>query len=816
MIDARWFVGWCACDGELEEAGSVVAEQGPERGPALEPGAAGYALKRLLLGRPLISAQLTQEKLSNKVALGVLSPDAISSSAYGPEQMLVELLPFAGVAAFSVVLPITGAILVILVLVAASYRQVVMAYTRQGGSYVVARDNFGPRIAQIAAAALLIDYVVTVAVQASAGTVAVVSALPVLGPYSLEITIGAVVLLCYANLRGLREAGRPFAVPTYLFAVLVGAMIVIGLIKAIIVGLPVYDAAALPGAVPVHQESGLVAGATVLVLLRSFANGGSSLTGVEAISDTVSAFREPRGPNAAKVLLVMASTLGFLVAGISLLAYFTHATPYEAGYPSVVSQEAHAVFGNGAVGQVMFALIQAASALILYTGANTSFNGFPFLASFVATDRFLPRQLTKRGHRLAFSNGIILLTVLAVALLLFSGGTVTALVPFYAIGVFTGFAMAGYAMTKYHRTHREARWRRRLAINLAAAVLSSLVVAIFAIAKFTEGAWLVVVVFPILVLILMRLNREYRAEAAVLEHVTTHTSRPVRYARHKVFVLVDALDLATIEALRYAASLRPDEVTAVHFVIDAQAADRLRRRWDDADMTTTLRLIDVPDRRLARAARTLVADTIAAHPRTGVTVLLPRRSFAPLLGRLLHDRSADRIARAVSRIPQAAATIVPYDVQSRIRTAFPRLPEARLTAPAERLLARLGATRRGDPVDTHERPAPEPGTTAITAVSPGHTVTVEGRLHEITVNDNPADTTTPAVTGTLVDDTGSLTVTFSRGHADLEAGQLLRVTAQVHPEPPYPPLTLADPDYRILEDPENDFAGNQAEATDNT
>ncbi|TVT26437.1 APC family permease, partial [Amycolatopsis rhizosphaerae] len=306
----------------------------PGRQPVAVPESVGYILKRLLLGRPLISSRLHSERLSNPVALGVLSPDAISSSAYGTEEILIELLPYAGLAAFSLVLPITGIILFILILVTASYRQVVMTYTRAGGSYVVARENFGPRFAQIAAAALLIDYVVTVAVQAAAGTVAVVSAIPVLGPYHLEITIAVVVLLCYANLRGLREAGRPFAVPTYFFAGMVVLMIVVGLVRDFAGTLPRYDPAQLAGAVPVQQGNGLVMGATILVVLRAFANGGSSLTGVEAISNTVSAFRKPQGRNARKVLTVMACVLGFLVGGVSYLASVTHATPYQAGYPS--------------------------------------------------------------------------------------------------------------------------------------------------------------------------------------------------------------------------------------------------------------------------------------------------------------------------------------------------------------------------------------------------------------------------------------------------------------------------------------------------
>ncbi len=625
-----------------------------------------YLAKRVLLGRPLTTAQLRFERLSNPVALGVLAPDAISSSAYGTEEILLELLPYAGLAAFSLVLPITGVILLILVLVAASYRQVVSVYTRAGGSYVVARENFGPKAAQVASAALLIDYVVTVAVQTSAGTVAVVSAIPALGPLSLEITVGVVCLLCYANLRGLREAGRPFAVPTYLFVVMVGGMIVVGVVRALTTGLPVYDPAHLPGAVPMGQGNGLVMGATALVVLRAFANGGSSLTGVEAISNTVSAFQNPRGANARRVLTVMAAMLGFLVAGVSYLAFVTHATPYESGYPSVLSQEAHAVFGFGPLGTVLYGMLQFASALILFTGANTSFNGFPFLASFVAEDRFLPRQMTKRGHRLVFSNGILVLTALSVALLIITGGTVNALVPFYAIGVFTGFAVAGYGMTRYHLRHRQRGWRRRLVINLSAGILSTLVVAIFAVAKFTEGAWLVVVIFPLLVAGLIRLNQEYRAESAILDEVKGTAVRPPNIARHEALVLVNGVDLAVLEALRYARSLRTAKVTAVHFVLDTALAERLQQRWDEFDIPVPLRIIDCPDRRITRAAQKLVLETAAKHEGTGVTVVLPRRTYGTL-GRLMHDRTADQIARVISAMPEAAATIVPYNAKPRLR-----------------------------------------------------------------------------------------------------------------------------------------------------
>src|ERR1700744_5240681 len=649
------------------------------------PSSIGDIARRVLLGKPLITEELASEKLSNSVALGALSPDAISSTAYGPEQILIELLPHAGLAAFVLLLPLTGVILLILVLVTASYRQVVMAYPRAGGSYIVARENFGPKVAQVAAAALLIDYVVTVAVQSAAGTVAVVSAIPALGPHSLQITIGVVLLICFVDLRGLKEAGWQFAFAPYFFVVMVGLTIVVGVLRVVFGDLPVYDPGHLPGTVPVAQGDGLVVGATVLTLMRSFANGGSSLTGVEAISNTVDVFRKPQGRNARRVLTAMAAILGFPLAGGPFLAPVPHATPYLTEYPSVLSQIGRAVFGHGIAGDVFYILVQAATAAILFTGANTSFNGFPALARFVAEDRFLPGQLVKRGHRLVFSNGIIALTALSVGLLLATGGSVNALVPFYAIGVFTGFSMAGYGMTKYHLTHREPGWRRKLAINLSAGILSTIVVVIFAVAKFTEGAWLVVVVFPLLVFMLMRLNREYRAEAAILEMFRTDRPELVKYSRHQVFVFVDSVDLAVIEALRYGRGLRADELTAVHFMIDPAHAKQLRDRWDHFELDTSLRIVDCPDRRLSRASQLLVAKARDEHPRTNVTVLLPRRTFARLLGRVLHDRTADKISRAVSLIPDAAATIVPYDVESRVKLAYPDTFEQRVANEVDKI-----------------------------------------------------------------------------------------------------------------------------------
>jgi amino acid transporter len=776
----------------------VVTTTAGTAGKLRIPLSIGDIAKRVFLGKPLITEDLDSEHLSNPVALGALSPDAISSTAYGTEQILIELLPAAGLAAFALLLPITGVILVILVLVAASYRQVVMTYTRAGGSYIVARENFGPRVAQIAAAALLIDYVVTVAVQAAAGTVAVVSAVPVLGPYSLAITVGVVIIICYANLRGLKEAGRPFAVPTYFFISMITLTIVIGVAREIFGDLPVYDPEHIAGAVAVHQGNGLVMGATILVLLRAFANGGSSLTGVEAISNTVTVFRKPQGLNARRVLTAMACILGFLLAGVAYLAHVTHATPYAEGYPSVLSEIARSVFGHGLVGNILYVLVQTATAAILYTGANTSFNGFPALASFVAEDRFLPRQLMKRGHRLVFSNGIIVLTALSVALLVITGGSVNALVPFYAIGVFTGFSMAGYGMTKHHLTEREPGWQHKLAINLSAAILSTIVVGIFAVAKFTEGAWLVVVVFPILVFGLIRLNREYRAEAAILEMFRTDRPDLVKYARHRVFVFVNSVDLAVIEALRYGKGLRADELIAVHFMVDAAYAAQLRNRWDHFELDTRLRVVDCPDRRITRAAQLFVAKARDEARDTNVTVLLPRRTYAPLLGRLLHDRTADKIARAVSVIPDAAATIVPYDVQTRIEEAYPDRFDQKIVRELDKVEAWVSRGEDQD-IEAYEHPDPSRSVITVAGLIPGHRATFEGRVNQVEDTTEGRRTLRSVVVG---DNSGEITITFQAGRsgADIQPGQLLRITGKPR-QSGHRPISMADPAYHVVEDP---------------
>jgi len=741
-----------------------------------------YTAKRRLLGPPMINADLRDQRLSKKLALGVLSPDGISSSAYGTEEILIELVKVFGVTAFTLLLPMTGAILFVMLLVVLSYREVVTVYTRAGGSYVVARENFGPRIAQVAAVALLIDYVVTVAVQVAAGTAAVASALPAIGNYVTPISVGIILLMCYGNLRGLKEAGRFFALPTYLFSGAIILMIAVGLIRAGLGDLPQQDIHQLHGIYKFGTGSGILSAVAVFTLLRGFANGGSSLTGIEAVSNAVSAFKPPEGLNARRVLVLEGLILGTLVAGISLLARLTHATPYTSGYPTVIAQEANLVFGHA--GHFMFFVVQAATALILYTGGNTSFNGFPFLTSFVAEDSFLPRWLLKRGQRLVFSNGIIVLTVLSATLIAVVGANVNALVPFYAIGVFTAFSMAGFGMAKYHVTHKEQGWRHKLVINFSAGVLTAIVVVIFAVVKFTEGAWLVVLIFPVGVFSLIRLNREYRSEAQVLQNIGVRRASGVapnqpNYSRRVVIVFVDDFDLSTVAALRYAKSLRPTTVRAVHFVIDTAQAERLRAAWLP-DRNVSLELIDCPDRRLTRAAADLVSHE-AEMPGTQVTAILPRRSFSPLLGRFLHDRTADKIAGVVSRVPNAAATIIPFDVQNRVRILAERQaardghtpvavipapgpPADALTSVQQDLQAAVAAaTPREEKIEPlpgaggYDRPIPPPGMAPIGSLhQPGKAV-VEGRVRVVEIRSVERNS---VLACEISDSTGDLTALF--------------------------------------------------------
>ena len=620
-----------------------------------------YKIKRRILGSPLNRHVLGHQKLSNLYALGILSSDCISSSAYGSEQILLVLLPAFGLAGYALLMPMTAVIIGILAIVTFSYRQVVMVYTKTGGSYVVTRDNFGVEVAQIAAVALMLDYIVTVAVQTSAGTAALISAFPTLGRFNLVITLSVIALLFYGNLRGVKEAGKLFAAPAYLFIFSVGFIILKGIFEFLSGGLK--EVTLSDGTISLGSNQSLLSFAALFMLMRALANGGSSLTGLEAISNGVSLFRNPEGENAKKITLVMSSILGFLVVGISFLAVATRAKPYLSGTPTVIAQISQTVMGNGFIGHTFFLFVQFSTMLILYTGANTPFSGFPFLANYIAEDGFLPRQLTKRGHRLVFSNGIFFLAAASTLLVVVVGPHVDKLVAFYAIGVFTGFTLAGFGMAKRAKRTKELGWKRSYLVNFLSGTVSALIVIIFAIVKFTEGAWLIVFIFPIAVFGLLRLHRQYLREEEALT-VTSGRQQSNVITKHQILVLINSVDLATLGTIRYGKSLNPHQIKAVHFVMDDDIARKIGEKWETNSFLkdVPLTFVDCPDRRLEKSAVNFVSSA-TLNGELETTVLLPRRSFSQIAGRILHDQTADKLASELTSLPYVVATIVPFDVK---------------------------------------------------------------------------------------------------------------------------------------------------------
>jgi hypothetical protein len=490
-----------------------------------------------------------------------------------------------------------------------------------------------------------------------------------------------------------------------------------------------------------HEGAGLLLGVSLFIAARAFANGGSAMTGTEAISNGVSVFRDPQAKNARTTLVIMSCILGTMFLGISVLAALAHARPFNSGTPTVVSEIGRLVYGQGAGGSMFYALLQAATAVILILAANTSFTGFPFLVSFVAEDSFLPRPLTVRGHRLVFSNGIIVLAVASIALLLATGAKVAALIPMYAIGVFTGFTMAGAGMTKHHLTTREPGWKRSVIINASAAAVCLLVVLIFAITEFTRGAWVVVVVMPILIYGLTRTNAQYRVEDAVLAEgaAAVACEAPV-LRRHTAVVLVDRIDMATARAIQYARSLNPDELYAVHFDVDDRRAAAIMRRWTDLGLSRLpLEVIEVPDRRLARAALEL-ANRAAADGETEVSVLIPTRAYRRSWSMLLHGKNADRLVRALGQIPHVNATMVPFNVAD--------------IAAAKTMLSRVHSL---DADGSEPQPASGskfahvPGATPIAELQYRQSATVAGRIRSLRVHPS---FDTPSLEATVTDASG--------------------------------------------------------------
>jgi amino acid transporter len=794
-----------ATEGVASDIDTRVEEQADRPQPALTkapartstvkaaqlPESTTYRVKRFLLGPPLVSDDLSGQRLGKPTALAVLSSDVMSSSAYATEQILRVLVPVAGLVAFSLVTPITGAILAVLALVTVVYRDVVRSYPKAGGSYVVSRDNFGPNVAQIAGAALLISYTITVAVSVAAGSDAIISAIPALGHghVDLYLSVGFVVLLAFGNLRGIREAGRVFAVPTYFFIANMAGLIVYGFVKEAMGSL--HKVPITSNSQPLGLSSGgLILGVAAFVLLRAFANGSSAMTGTEAISNGVSIFREPQANNARTTLVLMSTILGTMFLGVSALAAFTHSVPTLSQVPTVLSEIGSVVYGPSPAGRFLFYILQAATALILILAANTSFTGFPFLVSFVAEDSFLPRKLTVRGHRLVFSNGILLLAGVSILLLIATQAKVSNLIPMYSIAVFTGFTLAATGMAKHHHVNRDDHWKVRVVVNGVAAVVCALIVVVFAVAQFKHGAWVVVVVMPILIYALIRTNRQYRAEDLVLEEGAAVQACEARILRrHVVVILVDRIDLAAARAIQYARTLMPDDLRAVHFNIDGLRAQSLIERWQRVGLSQLpLDVIDCPDRRLGRAALELAAEL--ADGETEVSMLLPRRSYGKALRRILHDQTADYIVDFVSQLSHVNATIVPFLVAPGIERH-----EAVAAAVATSHRREVRKQEASAALSTIPLPTID-GVTPIAALQWRRNARVAGRVKTLRVQPWSG---VPTLECVMADNSGeSITLVFlgRRSIPGIGSGTLLSVEATVGKH--HGQLAMINPLYEIL------------------
>jgi len=604
-------------------------------------------LKQLLLGRPLANEAAAHQRLSNPVALAVFSSDALSSVAYATEEILLALV-VAGSAPLRLALPISVGIGVLLLIVAASYRQTIKAYPCGGGAYIVAKENLGTFPGLVAGASLLIDYVLTVAVSVSSGTAAITSAFPALGAYRVEIATALVLLLVIANLRGVKESGAAFAGPTFFFVGMLGLLIVVGLFKYL-----TGDVVAVS-----HVAAQASSDLTLFILLKAFASGCTAMTGVEAIANGVQAFREPAATNARKTLTWMAGILLFLFVGTSLLGTLTGVVPSHS--ETVLSQLARGAFGTS----VLYFLLQAATAAILVLAANTSFADFPRLGSIMATDGFLPKQLKERGSRLVYSNGMLLLTAVSIALIVFFRGETHRLIPLYAVGVFTSFTLSQAGMVLHWRRTKEEGWQASMVMNGLGAVATFVVLLVIGYAKFTAGAWMVVVLIPLLVAYLWRVKRHYdRAAQAVAltpeEAAELDKDTPAQLTNH-VILLISGIDRKLARSIQYVRSLKAASAEAVFIDVNGDAGDRIAAEWERHDLGLPLTVLPSPYREIIDPLR----EYVRAVPRPDhdhiVTVVVSEFVPSDPNDLVLHEQTSFWIKNMLFNEPGVVITDVPY------------------------------------------------------------------------------------------------------------------------------------------------------------
>jgi amino acid transporter len=598
-------------------------------------------LKKLFVGSPLATAQARHERLSKSSALAVFASDALSSVAYSTEAILIVLV-LAGTGALGYSIPIGAAVSLLIIIVASSYRQTILAYPQGGGAYIVSKDNLGRLPSLVAGAALLIDYVLTVAVSVSAGVDALTSAVPPLLGYRVLLGIGFIVVIAVANLRGIRESGALFAVPSYLFIVSLAGMLFYGFVH----WLSGWETPAPP---PETVVTG-VHGITLFLILRAFSAGCTALTGVEAVSDGVPAFKPPEALNARVVLAWLAGILVTLFMGITFLARHYHVYPNEV--ESVVSQLARQIFGGG----LLYYEIQAVTMLILVLAANTSFADFPRLSYFLARDGFIPRQFGTRGDRLVFSNGIVILAVAAALLIAMFGGATQALLPLYAIGVFVSFTLSQASMVKRWLVRREGGWWWRWWVNALGATTTGLVMIVIAATKFMEGAWVVVLLIPALVMHFLMIHRHYLQVAPQLS-IEGYVGPPPM--QNTVLVLIGDLHKGVITALQYAKTLSPS-VKAVYVELDPEKTHKLEEKWGKWGLGIPLVVLSSPYRSLLTPFLEYLDHLLALGENHWVTIVIPEFVPAKWWQHLLHNQTALLIKGALLFRKNVVVTDVPY------------------------------------------------------------------------------------------------------------------------------------------------------------
>jgi amino acid transporter len=612
--------------------------------------------KRVLIGRPIATSEEHHQKLSKRVALPIFASDAISSTAYATDEIVLVLSLQAGIglAAFDQLVPIAIVVCVLLAIVVLSYRQTIYAYPSGGGAYVVSRENLGEMPSLVAGASLLTDYILTVAVSVAGGVLAIQSAFGFDSSWRVPLGLLLIAIMTVANLRGLRESGALFAPPTYLYIVMLMLLILVGLYKVFVDDL---------GPMPVEtlsEEAQELARETsalsLLLLLRAFSSGAIALSGVEAVSNGVPSFRKPAARNAATTLAMMAVILGTCFIGISVLASHLHPLRGEDD-PTGIALMAEYVYGGK---NVLFWVTQIATFAILVLAANTAYQGFPGLSSIIARDGYLPRQLANRGDKLVFSNGIIGLAVAAGTLIVVFQGNISALIPLYAFGVFTGFTLSQAGMVVHHLRFREPRWRASLAINAVGCLATGLVAIVVVVSKFTEGAWIPAVLIPAMVVMFGSINRHYaRVGAAVAIH---DDFRP-RRRTHLVVILVGSVNRGVMEAVQYARELAPERLMAVSVVTDNEHQERLAKAWADNDIPIPLHTIASPYRELTQPVLEYLDELDAEDPDDVITVVIPE-FVTKWKTQWLHNQSAFALKARLLYRPNTVVTSVPVLVDS--------------------------------------------------------------------------------------------------------------------------------------------------------